>query len=290
VPAPRLSLGISTPILSGPSTRDASIGSHNKEHGGTIPRSWDNYRKYRVENLNISDAQSRSAYELWHSRLGIDEANDTPWHRLVRSYLPLDTLRGKSILEIGCGRGDFSCWLAQQLGGSARLIAADFSVAAVSMGREYSRSQGLSLDWQVMDIQNIGYADSSFDVIFSCETIEHVPDPTRAIHELARTLKPGGTLFLTTPNYMNVMGLYRGYMRIKGTPFTETGQPINNFVMLPLTLNWVRAAGLRVLRSDSRGIYFPIPRRPWTEANWLERPRWLSRWFGLHSFVMATKD
>ena len=232
---------------------------------------------------------SCDAYSAWHSELGIDAENDTPWHRLVRNYLPLESLKGQRILEIGCGRGDFSCWLARQLNGSAHLIAADFSSAAVSKGREYARSQQLSVNWQVMDIQNIGQADSSFDVIFSCETIEHVADPARALRELARVLKPGGTLFLTTPNYMNVMGLYRGYMRLKGTPFTETGQPINNFVMLPRTLNWVRAAGLRVLRSESRGIYLPIPGRPWTEANWLDRPRWLTRWLGLHSFVMATK-
>jgi 2-polyprenyl-3-methyl-5-hydroxy-6-metoxy-1,4-benzoquinol methylase len=239
--------------------------------------------------LNNIDAQSRGAYEKWHSQLDIDASNDTPWHRIVRSYLPLEALKGKSILEIGCGRGDFSCWLASQLDGSAHLIAADFSLTAVSKGRDYAQSVGLCLDWQVMDIQNIACAGSSFDVIFSCETIEHVPDPCRALRELARVLKPGGALFLTTPNYLNVMGMYRGYMRIKGTPFTETGQPINNFVMLPRTLNWVRSAGLQILRSDSRGIYLPIPGRPWTEANWLERPRWLSRWFGLHSFVMATK-
>jgi len=241
------------------------------------------------ETIAPAKPSSRDAYNAWHAELGIDSANNTPWHRIVRSYLPIETLTGQHILEIGCGRGDFSCWLARELNERAHLVAADFSATAVGKGREYALSQGLNLDWQVMDIQNIALADSSFDLIFSCETIEHVPDPARALRELARVLKPGGTLFLTTPNYMNAMGLYRGYMRLKGTRFTETGQPINNFVMLPRTLGWVRAAGLRVLRAESRGIYLPIPGRPWTEANWLDHPRWLTRWLGLHSFVMATK-
>jgi len=241
------------------------------------------------ESIEEPTPTSRHAYDAWHAELGIDEENDTPWHRIVRSYLPIETLRGQHILEIGCGRGDFSCWLARELNGSAHFVAADFSATAVAKGRDFAASHGLHLDWQVMDIQNIAIADASFDFIFSCETIEHVPDPARAVRELARVLKPGGTVFLTTPNYLNAMGLYRGYMRLRGTPFTETGQPINNFVLLPRTLNWVRAAGLRILRCDSRGIYLPIPGRPWTEANWLDHPRWLTRWLGLHSFVMATR-
>jgi len=235
------------------------------------------------------EPNARGAYDTWHAGFGIDANNATPWHDIVRSYLPLDALRGARILEIGCGRGDFSCWLARQLDGSARQIAADFSATAVSMARRHALSQQLDIQWEVMDIQKIAHPDSSFDAIFCCETIEHVPDPVRALRELERVLRPDGMLFLTTPNYMNAMGLYRGYMRLRGTPFTETGQPINNFVMLPRTLAWVRAARLRVLRSESRGIYLPIPGRPWTEANWLDRPRWLTRWLGLHSFVMATK-
>lgn len=237
----------------------------------------------------MAEANSRSAYNEWHAALNVDASNNTPWHHMVRRYLNVNSLKGLRILEIGCGRGDFSCWLAQQLSGSAHLVAADFSIAAINKGRQYAASEGIDLDWQVMDIQNIGHPDASFDVVFSCETIEHVPDPRRALRELARVLKPNGTLFLTTPNYMNVMGIYRGYLRLKGRSFTETGQPINNFVMLPRTQAWVRAAGLRILRSESRGIYLPFPRRPPLEASWLDHPRWLTRWVGLHSLVLATK-
>ena len=124
-------------------------------------------------------------------------------------------------------------------------------------------------------------------VIF--HVLEHVPDPARAVAELARVLKPGGKLFLTTPNYLNLIGLYRGYMRMKGTPFTETGQPINKFVMLPRTRAWVKNTGLRILHSESQGMYLPIPGRPWTEIPALDRPRFITRWLGMHSLVIAQK-
>jgi 2-polyprenyl-3-methyl-5-hydroxy-6-metoxy-1,4-benzoquinol methylase len=232
---------------------------------------------------------ARNAYDAWHAELGVDAENRTPWHDMVREHLSLESLRGQQVLEIGCGRGDFSCWLARELNGEATQVAGDFSPTAVSMARDYAESHALEVEWRVMDIQNIAAADNSFDTVFSCETIEHVPDPARAVRELARVLKPGGRLFLTTPNYLNAMGLYRGYMRLRGTPFTETGQPINNFVTLPRTLRWVRRAGLRALQAESRGIYLPIPGRPWTKLAWLDRPRWITSWMGLHSFVMATK-
>src|SRR3954463_13026775 len=206
---------------------------------------------------------------------------------MLKPFLVRENLAGKSVLEIGCGRGDFSCWLAQNT--KAKLTAADFSYTAVSKGRDFASVLGLKIHWQVMDIQSIAHPSASFDFVISSETIEHVPDPALAVRELGRILKPGGKLFLTTPNYLNVMGLYRAYMRLKGTPFTETGQPINNFVTLPRTRNWVQNAGLQILHSESRGIYLPIPGKPWTEAAWLDHPRMLTRWLGMHSMVIAQK-
>jgi 2-polyprenyl-3-methyl-5-hydroxy-6-metoxy-1,4-benzoquinol methylase len=231
--------------------------------------------------------QARDSYDLWHSELAIDADADTPWHRMLKPEILREDLAGRQVLEIGCGRGDFSCWLTRNT--HARVTAADFSHTAVAKGRDYAASRGLNIRWQVMDIQSIAYPDATFDSVISSETIEHVPDPVQAVAELARVLKPGGKLFLTTPNYLNLIGLYRGYMRMKGTPFTETGQPINNFVMLPRTRAWVKRAGLRILHAESRGIYLPIPGRPWTESPALDQPRFLTRWLGMHSMVIAQK-
>jgi 2-polyprenyl-3-methyl-5-hydroxy-6-metoxy-1,4-benzoquinol methylase len=234
-----------------------------------------------------TQTQSREAYNIWHEELGIDADANTPWHRMLKPVLLRENLAHKKVLEIGCGRGDFSCWLAQNT--NAELTAADFSHTAVAKGRDFAAPIGLKIRWQVMDIQSIAYPDAAYDFVISSETIEHVSDPAHAVRELARVLKPGGKLFLTTPNYLNFIGLYRGYMRLKGTPFTETGQPINHFVVLPNTRRWVQSAGLRVLHAESRGIYLPIPGRPWTESAWLDRPRVFTRWLGLHSMVVAQK-
>ena len=233
---------------------------------------------------------ARTEYDAWHEKLPVDLSADTPWHMLVRRYLDVDRdIRGRRVLEIGCGRGGFALWLRSQAP-SGCLAAADFSPAAVRRGQDVARDRGTTgIQWEVGDIQRIAHRDSSFDTVISTETIEHLPDPARALRELARVLKPGGRLFLTTPNYLGPMGLYRAYLRLVGRPYTEEGQPINRFTLLPRTLRWVHRAGLTPLAIDATGHYLPIPGAPPRRVEWPEKTGALMRWLALHSFVLATK-
>lgn len=50
----------------------------------------------------------------------------------------------------------------------------------------------------VSDAQSLGIADARFDVVLCTEVLEHIPEPQKAIDEMFRVLKPGGTLLLTT--------------------------------------------------------------------------------------------
>lgn len=238
-----------------------------------------------------STASSKAAYEAWHDRMAVDRETDNPWHRLVKSHLEYARdVSDKRILEIACGRGGFACWLASQSPPPAEIVASDFASTAIEKGRTLAAERGLSgITWETGDIQNIAHETESFDTVISCETVEHVPEPRRAISELARVLKPGGRLFLTTPNYLCVYGPYRIYMRLTGRRFTEEGQPINNLLLLPLTRRWVVNAGLRVRVVDGFGHYLLLPGRGPKELPFFNNPRFLMRWFGLHSLIVAEK-
>lgn len=234
---------------------------------------------------------AKTAYDEWHGRIAVDHLADTPWHRLVKEHLSVaDDLASKKVLEIACGRGGFACWLASQQSPSGELVAADFSSTAVRKGKLFSAEQGLNrIRWEVMDIEAIAHENESFDTVISCETIEHVPNPQKALRELSRILRPGGKLFLTTPNYLSLQGLHRIYLSLSGRTYTEEGQPINHFMLAPRTRSMVVKAGLKIKLVDGVGHYLPFPGRPPIVMAALDNPRFLMRWWSVQTLTVGQK-
>jgi ubiquinone/menaquinone biosynthesis C-methylase UbiE len=235
--------------------------------------------------------RARQDYEGWHPRVHADEAlADRPWHRLLFRYLREVDIAHRSVLEIGCGRGELACALSSRHPPPRRIVAADFAHAAIALGR--SRTSGVEsgrLAWMMSDIQQIGAGSGQFDTVISCETLEHVPDPSAALRELHRVLRPGGRLFVTTPSYLGPYGPYRGYLRMTGRRYTEGDQPISRFMLWPITALWMRRAGFRVVAVDAIGHYLLRPGHLPFQPAWASRAeRWL--WpFGLHSIVVGEK-
>lgn len=235
--------------------------------------------------------ESPKAYDEWHAGRGVNTSADEVWHReIIAASEPSDFV-GKSVLEIGCGRGGFALWLASQPFAPAKLAAVDYSQEAVNQAlAEASNHQtATELSFAQGDIMAIAFPDAAFDTVISCETIEHVPDPFKAVSELVRVLKPGGRLLLTTPNYFNLFGVWRMYRWMVGRPYTEVGQPINQFVMLPQTLAWVRKAGVEVEHFGSAEFLIPRWKRPPAHLYPPSALRPVARYFGLQYFIVGRK-
>jgi len=228
------------------------------------------------------------AYDMWHASQPPDDGGDLPWHQMLKPLLT--DLGGCRVLEIGCGRGGFAVWLAElpPERRPAELIASDFSPVAVRMAEELGRARGVAnVTYRVGDLMGLDWRDASFDVAISCETIEHVPRSEVAIGELARVLRPGGRLYLTCPNYLNLMGLYRTYLPLTGRRFSEGGQPISHFLLLPRVRRWVKQAGLLIERTAGTGHYVPFPRRSPIRFAWADRVGPVG--IALHTLVVARK-
>lgn len=96
----------------------------------------------------------------------------------------------RRMLEVGCGTGDLTERIVVELG--VELVALDQSERMVELTRERG------IDARVGDVQQLPFADASFDAALAAWMLYHVPDVGRAIAELARVLRPGGRLVAVT--------------------------------------------------------------------------------------------
>lgn len=131
-------------------------------------------------------------------RIGLDE--QTPWRgeHLFR-YHQLETWikRGERVLDLACGSGYGAAHLAQRTG--AEIVGGDLSSEAIALCRETWRHVP-NLRFEQVDGTSLPYDDNHFDKIVSFETIEHTASYCGLIAEFVRVLKPGGQLFISTPN------------------------------------------------------------------------------------------
>ena len=101
-------------------------------------------------------------------------------------------LRDVRMLDAGCGYGVFSAAAARR---GADVVSIDIGPRLVALASARAQSHGV-----VGDACQLAMRDESFDIVISSEMLEHTVEPARAIGELARVLRPGGWLVLTTPN------------------------------------------------------------------------------------------
>ena len=100
------------------------------------------------------------------------------------------------VLEVGCGAGWMWAEAAARLPGDLDLTLTDVSPGMVgeALDRVGSLGRYRRITGRVADVQDLPFRDASFDVVVANYVLHHVPDPGRAVAEMARALRPGGTL------------------------------------------------------------------------------------------------
>ncbi len=106
--------------------------------------------------------------------------------------------RPQTILDVGCGIGGSSLYLAEKFG--AQVTGITLSPVQANRARERAEAAGLTAktDFQVANALEMPFADNSFDLVWSLESGEHMPDKEKFLQECYRVLKPGGRLILAT--------------------------------------------------------------------------------------------
>jgi SAM-dependent methyltransferase len=150
-----------------------------------------------VPRFVATDSYTRSFSYEWNrfrktqldSQTGRTDTRD----RLQASLsFPLEELRGKLVLDAGCGMGRFA-EIVHRYGGE--YVGVDYSFAIDAAQANAGHLNGVH--FVQADLFHLPFADEVFDVVMSLGVLHHTPDPRRAFASLPRVLKPGGRLTVT---------------------------------------------------------------------------------------------
>lgn len=149
---------------------------------------------------NVDDQEvekfSKLKDQWWNKNGALKTLHDINPTRLayILQYCP--SLKGKKVLDVGCGGGILTEALANE---GANVTAIDLAPEAINVAKEHATQQGLDINYQMIALEDLG-SDTQFELITCLEMLEHVPDPGAFIHALSKHLAPNGRLILSTIN------------------------------------------------------------------------------------------
>ncbi len=153
------------------------------------------------EHSNV-DAAEIARFQSAASRWWDPEGEMRPLHELnpVRlAYVERSgALRGRSVLDVGCGGGLLSEAMAVA---GATVTGLDLASELLEVARLHALESGVSVDYRLETAEAHAQSHAGrYDVVTCMEMLEHVPDPGSVIAALARLVRPGGHVFVSTIN------------------------------------------------------------------------------------------
>ena len=209
-----------------------------------------------VSSENYADAFGRQWNKFRKTQLDSHTGTTISKDRLERCLGgSLDVIKGKTVLEVGCGAGRFT---EVMLKSGARVFACDLSAAVEA---NHANCHDLSPNYFVCqaDALKLPVAPGSFDFVVCLGVIQHTPSPEQTIAALARYVRPGGTLAIDhyPPDY----------------PLTRS-RAITRKLLLTLPPRVAHELALTLAR-----VLVPIHRLTWNNRRGVWRARrWLAKY------------
>ena len=152
-----------------------------------------------VREQYASEDNLRARQALWADVEG-EHAHDVLWR--ILSSQPLGEL-----LEIGGGQGELAQRIQDELGTPVTYVDQSERMA------ELARARGIE-DARTADVQELPFADASFDTVIAAWMLYHVADLDRGLAEIARVLRPGGQLVAVTNSVRHISELRELFGRV----------------------------------------------------------------------------
>ncbi|HWE65538.1 MAG TPA: methyltransferase domain-containing protein [Acidimicrobiales bacterium] len=193
------------------------------------------------------------------------------------AYLLLRLRPGLTVLDIGCGPGTITADLAR-LVAPGRVVGVDAAPDVLAQARAHAESvEGINVSFEPGDIYALDFEDATFDVAHAHQVLQHLTDPTAALVELRRVLRPGGVLAARDSDYTAFtwaprdprldrwLELYLGVTERNG----------HDARIGPALLGLARAAGFEDVTVSSSTWTFADPEaRAWWGGLWADRVRY----------------
>jgi ubiquinone/menaquinone biosynthesis C-methylase UbiE len=114
--------------------------------------------------------------------------------RAMIAELPLRP--GDRVLDMACGDGTYSVWLAERVAPYGAVTSVDISPAYLEQARTRADSSphAAHMSFQIGDIASLPFDDNSFDLVWCAQSMYTLPDPLSALRELRRVARVGGTV------------------------------------------------------------------------------------------------
>lgn len=227
------------------------------------------------QNINADPAELAKFSDLAH-RWWDPESEFRPLHQINPLRLTwidaLAQLKGKRVLDIGCGGGILSDAMARK---GALVTGIDLSAKALRVAQLHALEAGTTnVDYLEISAEAMALQEpEAFDVVTCMEMLEHVPDPSSVVRACAALVKPGGWVFFSTLNrnpkafLFAILGAeYVLQLLPKGT------HEYAKFIKPSELARYGRDVGLEL--TETRGMeYNPLTRRYWlsedTSVNYL---------------------
>jgi demethylmenaquinone methyltransferase/2-methoxy-6-polyprenyl-1,4-benzoquinol methylase len=162
---------------------------------------------------------------------------------------------GSRGLDAGCGIGLQTLLLAERVGPAGHITGLDFSPEFLVYAKDIVKKAGLSerISFREGDVNNLPFDDDTFDWAWSVDCIGYTPiEPLPVVKELARVVKPGGSVAILAWSYEKLLPGYPLLeARLNATsagiaPFVKGKKPESHFLH---ALGWFRDAGLEECRA-----------------------------------------
>ena len=148
-----------------------------------------------MQNMPRQNSQVQTQGRFWDTASKNASPDQAEVARLITALLSPADVAGRSVLDAGCGNGDYAAWFAEA--GAAQALAFDVSPRSLITARGKA-PVGTRFDVAQASLCDLPLDSESVDTLWSWGVLHYVPDPQAALHEIGRVLKPEGIAILHT--------------------------------------------------------------------------------------------